>query len=47
MTSTKLMKNSTLLKVHGKSKLYDKRSLYLFRTENFLRKRIIWLIEWK
>ena len=41
------LKKSALFRYHGKKNLYDKRSLFILKGTNPIRKAIVWIVDWK
>jgi len=39
--------NDAKYNYHGKTQVFDRRSLFLFAEQNCLRKKLVWLIEWR
>ena len=45
--SVTIVKKSAVYTYHNKRKVYDRNSLFLLKGDSFLRKSIVWFVDWK
>ena len=47
MMETKLMRDSIIFNPHETPKVYHRKSLFCLKADSWLRRNIIWLVEWR